>query len=447
MDNKQLWDAILVRVELSDSKSYATWFKDTEILKIEDGVVLVRVNHAFARDWLRDKCHNFILKTLRELTPSIRSIEYTIQEKNTAEKQHMSKKEIEQHKTTRELPLHEHTINKDDNLNPKYTFDTFVVGPFNELAFMACQTIIKKPVSYNPLFIYGNTGLGKTHIMQAVGNHIKIESKNKKVFYITSERFSQDMQDAIQNTKMNVFKEKYRKYDVFIMDDIQFISNKEKTQEELFHLFNYLYDNNKQIIFSSDIHPNYIQNLEKRLKSRFMSGMVIDVPEPDYESRLEIIKKKTVHSNTTLSPEAIEFLAAHVQGNIREIEGVLNSVSHHIEVKGKEPTLSDMKNLIKTEKRPTKNLSVKEVVKIVAGFYNIEEEHIYNKTRKKEVVRPRQVVMYILREIFEVSYPSIGQKLGGRDHTTVMHSCDKVKHDLKIDAELANEINELKTLL
>jgi chromosomal replication initiator protein len=448
MDTKKLWDALLVEIELDASISpatYSTWFKSSDILKIEEGVVFVRVNNTFARSWFVGKCHNTILRIFRNHEPSVRSIEYVIQEKRTDEEIKTSKKEAEVLKNSQVLPLNEVVINKDDNLNPKYTFDTFVVGPFNELAFMACQTIIKKPVSYNPLFIYGNTGLGKTHIMQAVGNHIKNMGSSKKVFYITSERFSQDMQDAIQNAKMNVFKEKYRKYDVFIMDDVQFISNKEKTQEELFHLFNYLYDNNKQIIFSSDVHPNYI-NLEKRLKSRFLSGMVIDVPQPDYESRLEIIRKKSAH-NALLSKETMEFIATHVEGNIREIEGALNNIFHHIEVKGKEPNMTEIKNLIKVDKKPAKMLSVKDVVKTVAGFYNIEEDLIYNKSRKKEVVRPRQVVMYLLREEFGVSYPSIGQKMGGRDHTTVIHSCDKIKEDLKVDADLMEELQELRVLL
>jgi chromosomal replication initiator protein len=246
---------------------------------------------------------------------------------------------------------------------------------------------------------------------------------------------------------MNVFKEKYRKYDVFMMDDIQFISNKEKTQEELFNLFNYLYENNKQIIFTSDTHPNLIPNLEKRLKSRLMSGMVVDVPEPGYESRMEIIKKKTLANNVILQQDTIEFLASHVEGNIREIEGALNNVFHYIDVKGKEPTIAEVKSLIRVEKKPIKNLSVKEVVKIVANFYNIDEESVYDKSRKKEVVKPRQIIMYLLREIFNVSYPSIGQKLGGRDHTTVIHSCDKVKDNLKVDADLARELGELKLML
>lgn len=449
MDNQQLWDSVLVQMENSISDaSFASWFRNSEITKIEDGIAYVGIENVFARGWVRDRCRGPILKILRELSPVIRGVEFVVIEKKPdKDKVVISKNEAIDQKTTKALPLNEMVINKDDNLNPKYTFDTFVVGPFNDLVYSACQTIIKKPVAYNPLFIYGNTGLGKTHIMQAVGNHIKHSSPNRKIFYITSERFTQDMFDAIQASKMNVFKEKYRKYDVFMMDDVQFISNKEKTQEELFNLFNYLYENNKQIIFTSDTHPNLIPNLEKRLKSRLVSGMVVDVPEPGYESRLEIIKKKSLSNNIVLQQETIEFLASHVEGNIREIEGALNNIFHHIEVKGKEPTIAEVKSLIRIEKKPQKNLSVKEVVKIVSSFYNVEEDSVYDKSRKKEVVRPRQIIMYILREVFNVSYPSIGQKLGGRDHTTVMHSCDKIKESMKTDADLANEITELRQLL
>lgn len=449
MDNKQLWDSVLVQMELTVSDaSFTSWFRNSEITKVEDGIVYVGIENLFAMGWVRERCRGPILKILREFSPSIRAVEFIIIEKKQGkEKPTISKNEAIDQKTTKALPLNEVVINKDDNLNPKYTFESFVVGPFNELVYSACQTIIKKPVAYNPLFIYGNTGLGKTHIMQAVGNHIKASSPNKKIFYITSERFTQDMFDAIQNSKMNIFKEKYRKYDVFMMDDVQFISNKEKTQEELFNLFNYLYENNKQIIFTSDTHPNLIPNLEKRLKSRLVSGMVVDVPEPGYESRMEIIKKKSLANNIILQQDTIEFLANHIEGNIREIEGALNNIFHHFEVKGKEPTISEVKSLIKIEKKPVKNLSVKEVVKMVASFYNIEEALVYDKSRKKEVVRPRQIIMYLLREIFSVSYPSIGQKLGGRDHTTVIHSCEKIKEDLKVDADLASELAELKLML
>jgi chromosomal replication initiator protein len=245
---------------------------------------------------------------------------------------------------------------------------------------------------------------------------------------------------------VNNFKEKYRKYDVLIMDDIQFFSQKEKTQEELFHLFNNFYDDNKQIIFSSDKHPNYIQNLEERLKSRFSAGMIIDVPHPDHESRAAIIRAKAKMQNFELNSEIIEYLASTIDGNIREIEGVLNSVIMQTQLKGRELNVNDIKNLIKNNTKPKKAVSVKDIIKTIADFYNIDEASIYEKTRRKEVVRPRQLIMYILREEFDVSYPSIGQKLGGRDHTTVIHSCEKIKGELKTNPVLVQELKQIRSM-
>ena len=337
-------------------------------------------------------------------------------------------------------------INKDDNLNPRYTFESFVVGPFNEFAHAASQAIIKKPgIVYNPLFIYGGTGHGKTHLIQAVGNHIK-NTSSKKVFYTTSEKFSQELINALQLNKPNFFKEKYRKYDVLIMDDIQFFSGKWKTQEELFHLFNHLYENNKQIIFSSDKHPGLIQDLEDRLKSRFSAGMIVDIPTPDNESRAAIIRNKSAASAHPLSREVVEYLAYSVVGNIRELEGIINSITCQADLKGREISLSEVKNFVKNNAKPKKLASTREVVKTVAEFYNIEEQLIYDKTRKKEIIKPRQIIMYILREDFNISYPAIGEKLGGRDHTTVMHSCEKIKNDMKGDDVLIQEINQLRSI-
>jgi chromosomal replication initiator protein len=320
------------------------------------------------------------------------------------------------------------------------------VGPFNEFAHAAAQAIIKKPgIVYNPLFIYGGTGHGKTHLIQAIGNHIK--TNGKRVFYTTSEKFSQEFVNAIQLNKPNFFKEKYRKYDVLIMDDIQFFSGKMKTQEELFHLFNHLYDNNKQIIFSSDKHPGLIQDLEERLKSRFSAGMIVDIPAPDNESRAAIIRNKTSTSQFPLSSEIIEYLAYSITGNIRELEGIINTAQCQAQMKGRELTLAEIKNFIKTTAKPKKLISTKEIIKTVADFYNIEEHLIYEKTRKKEVIKPRQIIMYILREDFNISYPAIGEKLGGRDHTTVMHSCEKIKNDIKADESLVKELVQLRSIL
>lgn len=442
---KQLWQNVLVEIELSiSSANFTTWFKDIRIVKEDSGVVILSVPNAFVKEWLLTKYHSMILRSLRNLETSIHAIEYIVNKEEPRKREG----DFKQESPTKELPLPETTINKEDNLNPRYTFETFIIGPFNELAHAAAQAIIKKPgIMYNPLFIHGSTGHGKTHLIQAIGNHIKTTNPNKKVYYMTSEQFGQDCMNALQNQKMNVFKEKYRKYDVLIVDDIQFFSDKQKFQEELFHLFNTLYDNNRQIIFSSDKHPYFITGLEERLKSRLSAGMTVDIPAPDKESRMAIISAKATSVGISLSPDIINYLAHTINGNIRDLEGAVNTLLCNAELKNKEITMLDVRNYIKNNIKPKKNMAVKDIVKIISDFYNIKEESIYEKTRHKEVIRPRQIVMYLLREDFNISYPSIGQKLGGRDHTTVIHSCEKVKKDIKDDQTLLEEISQIRNLL
>ncbi len=447
IDTKNLWEGALTEIELSISKAnFTTWFKDTFILKIEDGIVCVSVPNAFVKDWLLNKYHKFILRSLRNRFEQVRALEYFVTREEGHKKESMAQKLAQTF--TSELPLQEYYVDKESNLNPRYTFETFVVGPFNELAHAAAQAIIKKPgITYNPLFVYGNTGHGKTHLLQAIGNHIKTIYQGQRMFYVSSEKFSQDYINAVQNNKVSGFKDKYRQYDCLIMDDIQFFSNKEKSQEELFHLFNDLYAHNKQIIFSSDKHPNFIQNLEERLKSRFAAGMIVDISAPDRESRIAILKNKALFLKFNLTAEVAEFIATTIEGNIRELEGILNSIVMQTQVKGKELGVLEVKNILRNTFKPKKALSIKDITKVVADFYNIEENHIYEKTRRKEVVKPRQLVMYILREDCRVSYPLIGQKLGGRDHTTVIHSCEKIKNEIKEDPHLLQEINQIRAFL
>jgi len=446
MENSKLWESVLVEIELTVSKAnFNTWFKDTSIAKIEDGVVSVSVPNAFVKEWLLTKYHNTILRCLRSLSGSIRALEYLITK--TENKKRPAPQETFALMGS-ELPLHDFYINKDDNLNPRYTFESFVVGSFNELAHAAAQAIVKKPGTvYNPLFIYGNTGNGKTHLIQAVGNHLKGTAQERKVYYITSEKFAVDYVNSLSNNRMPQFKEKYQKYDVLIMDDIQFFSDKGKTQEELFHLFNTLYQNNKQIIFSSDKHPNFIPGLEERLKSRFGAGMIVEITPPEHESRAAILRTKGTRNNFSLQDDVVDFLAASVSGNIREIEGILNMIIFQSQLKNRTLTLAEIKNLIKNNIKPKKILSPREIMKIVADFYKIEEDSITQKTRRKEVVLPRQIVMYILREDYNISYPSIGHKLGGRDHTTVIHSCEKIKNELRAGGQLVEDITRIRTML
>jgi chromosomal replication initiator protein len=377
----------------------------------------------------------------------VRGVEYIISKHEITQKPQAQEQERPVFNVNKELPLNDLYVNKDDNLNPKYNFNSFVVGPFNELAYAVAQAIITNPgQNYNPFFVYGGTGLGKTHIIQAIGNLIKAKHPGKKVYYVSLEKFAIDYINSIQNKNPNSFKEKYRKYDVIIMDDIQFISGKDKTQEELFHLFNTLYENNKQIIFSSDKHPNFIQGLEDRLQSRFSSGMIVQIVEPDYESRVAIIKAKFESTNVIVDDDIISYLASVLEGNIRELEGSLNTVICQTQLKNKSLTLNEVKTLIKNNIKPKKTVAIKDIVRVIAGQYGISEDVIYEKTRRKEIVRARQVAMYILREDFNISYPLIGQKLGGRDHTTVIHSHLKIKDDLKTDPSLLQEIEKIRIM-
>ena len=405
-------------------------------------MVYLGVPSQFARDWLSTKFHKDIIRSLRLLSESVRNVEYVISRG--------AKKALEEARAVppppTELPLE--SVHSQTGLNPRFVFSALVVGPFNELAHAAAQAVTRKPgIAYNPLFIYGPTGLGKTHIVQAIGNHFRTQTPDRKVYYVTSERFSMDYVGALQQGKVQGFKEKYRQYDLLIMDDVQFLAGRDKIKEEFFHLFNYLHDNNKQLVFSSDQHPNVIQNLEDRLKSRFSAGMIVSVTPPDHQSRLAIVRAKAAAHNFMLPDEVLEYLASAIEGNVRELEGALNTLMCQFEMRGEPITIAETKMLLRGAGAAKKSVSVQEVVKTIAGFYGVEEGSIYEKTRRKEVVRPRQLIMYILREDFRISFPTIGEKLGGRDHTTVIHSCDKIKNDIRVDSVLNNELNQIRMML
>ena len=441
VDIKKLWDDALVTIELAITPAnFKTWFRDTRIVGLEDGTATLGVPSVFVRDWLRDKFQSMILRVLREQAPYIRNLDYSVVARTE------KRQESRTQNVNAALPLEEYYINKSDNLNPRYSFETFVIGPFNALAHAAAKTVSERPgITYNPLFIYGKTGHGKTHLIQAVGNHLK--KNGKKVFYATAERFTVDYFNSLQSGTANSFKDKYRQYDVLVMDDVQFLNSKEKTQEELFHLFNTLHDNNKQIVFSSDVHPALLSGMEERLQSRFAAGMIVDIPAPDPESRAAILKAKAAQNHIILGDEVIDYLAESVNGNIRELEGALNSIMCQSQLLGRILTLEEVKVIIKNSTRPRRSMAIDDVVEKVAQFFKIESASIYEKTRRKEVVRPRQLIMYILREDFGVSYPTIGQKLGGRDHTTVIHSCEKIKNELKQNTEMEEEVAQLRALL
>ena len=453
MDTKELWDHCLVEIEAEVSKAnFSTWFRNTSLIKEDAGTIFVGVPNEFVKDWLSNKFHKLIMRVLRNAWEHTRNVEYLVIKSNTKIPAKDATAPFLQADFGKniELPLKDLYINKEDNLNPRYTFETFIVGPFNELAYAATQAAVARPgKQYNPLFIYGSSGLGKTHLIQSVGNAIKEKYPGKKVYYMTQEKFTVEYINSVTANRGqggNAFKEKYRKYDAIIIDDVQMVGKAEKTQEELFHLFNSFYENGKQIVFSSDKHPNFIPGIEDRLRSRFAQGMIVDITEPEYESRLAILRSKLRDSGINLPDEITEYIASSIQGNVRELEGCLNSVICQTQLKGRFPTLLETKNLLKNSIKQKKNASVTEVVKTIADFYSIEPNSIYEKTRRKEIVKVRQIVMYVLREDFNVSYPHIGQKLGGKDHTTVIHSCLKIKNDIKNDMSLAQEVDQIRAM-
>ncbi len=448
IDTKQLWKNCLSEIEVDVSKAnFSTWFKNTSIVKEENGTVYIGVPNEFVRDWLKNKYHKVITKTVANFFDTMRAVEYSIIKIEGVQEDPKFNENSNMIFLNKELPLKDLYINKEDNLNPRYRFDSFIVGTFNELAYAAAQHIIAKPgENYNPFFVYGGTGLGKTHLIQAIGNAIKEKYPEKKVHYITLEKFATDLVNSFQsgNNKANAFKEKYRKYDLLIIDDIQFIGKMETTQEQLFHTFNTYYESNKQVIFSSDKHPNFIPGLEDRLKSRFAAGMIVDISGPEYESRLAILKVKLKDLGISLEEGVAEYVAGAIHENIRELEGSLNTIICQYRLKNRPLSIGEVKTLLKNNIKPKKSVVIKDIVKIISDFYNLEENSIYEKTRRKEIVKARQVVMYVLREDFNISYPLIGQKLGGKDHTTVIHSHLKIKENLKSDSALVQELEQIR---
>ncbi|MBI1755205.1 chromosomal replication initiator protein DnaA [Candidatus Azambacteria bacterium] len=450
MENEGLWRHVLSEVELSVSHaSFNTWFQHTHIYSKTEGIIVVSVPNSFAKEWLESKFNKFILKSLRGASPDIKDVQFIISPAGSAIPFKFKKKKEEREVVPQDSQFEFQGADKDTNLNHKYTFDDFVVGSSNELAHAAAVSITKNiGTVYNPLFIYGGVGLGKTHLLQAIGNEVLKLHKGKLVKYVSSEKFTSELVAAIQNREMEKFKEEYRKHDVLIIDDVQFLAGKDKTQEEFFHTFNALYEKNKQIILSSDRPPKAIPTLEDRLRSRFEGGMIADIGYPDYEMRLAILKNKVVKKEASLQDEVLEYISHNFQKNIRELEGALNKVIIQMKISKNPLILDDVKRILSPSlATPKKAANIKQIIQSVAGFYGINEKQLIIKTRKQEVVRPRQVIMYLLREEFKFSYPSIGSKIGGRDHTTVMHACEKIGGLLKNDESFAEEIGMIKKLI
>lgn len=439
-----LWNKVLSELELQISKpNFITWLKKSALVSINDDCWYIALPSNFAKEWVENKYLKNILSICRDNNFSVKKINFVV------DQNYFINKDITKNEDSNEIenkPLLDLKIDPETGLNSKYSLKSFVVGSANELAYNAALAVIKDPgTKYNPFFVYGGVGLGKTHLVQMIGNEIRGLYKNKiKPKYVSSEKFTSDIIWAIRNKRMDDIKKKYRDVDVLIIDDIQFIGGKEKTEEEFFHTFNSLYENNKQIIISSDRPPQSIPTLEERLKSRFEGGLIVDITYPDYEMRVAIIKHKLQEKNKNLSNQIIELVAKKFKKNIREIEGILNKLIFYQENKGGVLTLQEAENIInKSIQSMIKKISDEQILKSVANFFNISVEDLIHKKRSKEVVEPRQIAIYLLREILGLSYPYIGEKLK-RDHTTAIHAYEKINQEINNNSAVYQKILLIK---
>jgi chromosomal replication initiator protein len=461
MHEDALWQAVLGEIELSVSHgNFVTWFKGTSLLKQSDDTIVVGVGNIFIKQQLERKYGDLIAKTLAKNGLVAKHIDYKIiasqGNKNrtvkTPEAASRSANAPELGGSNTSQSAHaqsslggglSHSYRQ--GLNERYTLDSFVVGDSNELAFAACQAVASQPgTKYNPLFLYGGVGIGKTHLIQGVGNILAARDRNAKVLYISTEQFVQEFVDALRFRKTAAFARHYRTADVLIVDDVQFIAGKEKMQEEFFHTFNALHQANKQIIISADKPPKDIPTLEDRLRSRFAGGMSIDMQIPDFETRCAIVQTKAQGHNIELDNNVVEYLANNIQTNIRELEGALNQLLAYCEMRGLEPTLTIASSLLDVNRTRPKHLSAKQIIERTARHFQIPFEDIVGPKRDKDIVVPRQVAMYMLRNELKLSFPKIARELGRKDHTTAIHSVDKIDREVRSDTSLRMAISEIR---
>jgi len=440
-----LWQTILGEIELSMSHAtFATWFKPTELLAIQGQNLQVLVNNFFAKNQFEKKFDAQIKQILRKNGFSSPTIEYIIKGKHATKEETVDEKTI-QAQTEVEQP----TIKSPTGLNPKYRFDNFIVGTCNDLAHAASQAAAAMPgEKYNPIFIYGGSGLGKTHLIQAIGNEILAKKPRTRVLYASAETFGNEFIDYVRFKKNRDFGKKYRDVDVLIIDDIQFIAGKKSTQEEFFNTFNSLHQSDKQIILSSDKPPAEIPSLADRLRSRFQMGMAIDVSLPDYETRCAILEAKAAALGVSLPTEITEFLADQIRTNIRELEGALNQILAYCEMRREEPTLMLTKGLLGDIKnsRP-KHITARQIIDKTASYFDLKASDICSPARDRHIAEPRQMAMYLLRSEIKMSFPKIAHELGRKDHTTAIHSVEKIEREIKLNARVREQISDLRERL
>lgn len=474
MTNYEIWQAVLAEFELKLTKAnFTTWFRLTGIRSFENSEVVVCVPQDFTKSWFEKKFHSDVVKSLERITGKpIRKVSYVVENiKNVAEQEctpptgapeitstvhNVSPPVVNIGSGNSTAPLVPHlnprqtALAQQFGLNPKYTFSMFVVGKGNELAHAAAQAVAARPgEAYNPLFIYGGVGLGKTHLLQAIGHTMLETNPNTKILYVSSEKFTNEFIGAVKEGRAREFKDRYRNVDLLLIDDIQFIGGKEQTQEEFFHTFNELHQQGKQVVLTSDRPPKAIPGLDDRLRSRLEWGMIADISTPDLETRVAILQAKCQEKEFPIKVELLQLIATNVQNNIRELEGALNKVIAMHQLRNIEPTIDSVRNILTSyaEQNMRRSLTPRELVAEVSRFYDVKLDDITGKSREKRIAFPRQVIMFLLREELKLSFPAIGEELGKRDHTTAMHAHSKVERELDSDLKLKQDLDMIKQRL
>jgi len=451
-DLDKLWGSALGEIELQISKpNFITWFKNSQLIDKSDNTAHIALPNTFAKEWIENKYSKIVLGALRNIDDTITKVKFLIKSSKEfrikTAKQNKAKADIE---LAPQQSFPEFKIDPETNLNPRYTFETFIVGKSNELSHAAASAVVDEVGSkYNPMFIYGGVGLGKTHLVQAIGNGIKQKHQGRlKVKYVSSEKFTNDVVWAMRNKRMETIKEKYRLIDVLIIDDIQFIIGKARTEEEFFHTFNALYEQNKQIVISSDKPPRFMPELAERLRSRFEGGMIVDIGLPDYELRFAILKSRLEEKGVSLPEDVVSLIASKIQKNFRELEGVLNRILFYKKVKQLEVSSVIAESIInEIIQEPLKNISPNTLIKAVADAFELEVVDLTGSCRKKEVVQPRQIAMFLLRDVLSLSYPNIGDRMGKRDHTTAIYAFEKIAKEINKNQTLNQKILMIKELI
>lgn len=439
MDAQQAWQATLGQLQMDMPKaSFDTWVKDSRFISQKENCVTIGVNNAYARDWLENRLKTTAENLMASILGREQRLAFVVQ----------SAEEDQPAECSASLEPAPHSVPErcSQSFNSRYSFESFVVGPNNRLAHAACQAVAENPAhAYNPLFLYGGVGLGKTHLLQAIGQ--QASSNDLNILYVSSEEFTNDLINAIRRHDTHNFREKYRKIDILLIDDIQFIAGKESTQEEFFHTFNTLQSQEKQIVISSDRPPKAMVTLEKRLRSRFEGGLIVDIQPPELETRIAILRFKAEQAGRCIPNEILESVARKIQSNIRELEGALTRILAFSDLSGK-PLSMELAELALVDLLPTESApNPDQVMEVVAHAFDINVDDLLNRDRSKKFALPRQVAMYLLRELGNISLPQIGEILGGRDHTTVMYACDKIADMVERDELFRRQVNQIRDKL